>query len=139
LRLYILREPLETLKAALTCEGFIKKGDFLRLYTQDLAVFLHRLEYVSKRGQPVDYACFLREPLQRLERERSFLYIEKAMHDFLMQALRPAKYISFGPEPLVAYYLAKVNEMDLMRMVILAKLNAVSPEVVKERLSLAYV
>jgi V/A-type H+-transporting ATPase subunit C len=64
--------------------------------------------------------------------------LEKASHNFLMQALKPAKYLSFGPEPILAYYFAKVNELNLIRMIVLAKLNAVSLDLVKERLNTVY-
>jgi V/A-type H+-transporting ATPase subunit C len=138
LRLYILKEPKEKLSGLLTCEGFINKDVLLGLYDQDLALFLSRLEYVHKRGRIVDYTSILREPIQKLQQENSFVSLEKAINDFLIQALKPAKYLSSGPEPLLAYYFAKVNEINLMRMIILAKLNNVSDDLVKERLNNVY-
>ncbi|MGE5197873.1 MAG: V-type ATPase subunit [Deltaproteobacteria bacterium] len=52
--------------------------------------------------------------------------------------LKPAKYFTFGPEPLIAYYFAKNNEIGLIRMIILAKLNDVPAAIVKERLNTVY-
>jgi vacuolar-type H+-ATPase subunit C/Vma6 len=138
LRLYILNQPEEKLKDALTLEGFIKKEFFLKFYQQDLSVFLKRLEYVKKDSQILDYTSVLREPIGKLERENSFVSLEKATNDFLIQVLKPAKYISFGPEPVLAYYFAKVNEINLIRMIILAKLNGVPNDLVKERLNRVY-
>lgn len=138
LRLYFLKEPAEKLKESLSCAGFIKVEDFLKLYNQDLAIFLYRLEYVHKDNQVLDYASFLRAPIEKIAQERSFVSLEKAIGDFLMLVLKPAKYITFGPEPLLAYYFARVNEMNLMRMIILAKLNNVANDLVNERLNLVY-
>jgi len=138
LRLYILKEPQERLRELLACEGFIKKEIFLRLYSQDLVAFMTQLEYIHKRGCIIDYALFLKDAIERLEKENSFLYLEKAMNDFLVFALKPAKYINFGPEPVLAYYFAKVNEMNLVRLIILAKLNTLSTELVRERLNSVY-
>jgi len=139
LRLYILKEPKDKLENLLKpCAGFIKKDTFLKLYDKDLSVFLNRLEYVHKRGRILDYASILREPIQKLQQENSFVALEKATNDFLIQVLKSAKYLSFGPEPLLAYYFAKVNEINLMRMIILAKLNNVSNDLVKERLNNVY-
>jgi vacuolar-type H+-ATPase subunit C/Vma6 len=138
LRLYVLGEPQEKLENILTCEGFIKKDIFLKLYSQDLSVFLNHMEYVHKRNQIIDYAVFLREPVEKLKKENSFVSIEKAINDFLMQTLKPAKYISFGPEPLIVYYFAKANEINLIRLIVLAKLNNVSADLVKERLNVVY-
>ena len=73
-----------------------------------------------------------------LKKESSFIGLEKAMHDFLIRILRPARYLSFGPEPLLAYYFTKVNEINLMRMIILVKLNNFGVDTAKERLNFAY-
>lgn len=138
LRLYILKEPREKLEAALTCQGFIAKKDLINLYDAELSLFLNRLEYVHKHNRVIDYAAFLKEPIEKAAREKSFVALEKAICDFLMRELRTAKYVTFGPEPVVAYYFARVNEINLMRMIILAKLNNFSSEFVKERLNLTY-
>ena len=111
---------------------------FLQLYEQDLSVFLYRLEYIHKNERMIDYASFLRNPIQRIKEENSFVALEKAINDFLISVLKPAKYISLGPEPLLAYYFAKVNEINLIRMIILAKFNDVPDTLVKERLNAVY-
>jgi len=138
LRLFILQEKQEKLDALLTCEGFIKSKDLLTLYSQGLTAFLNRLEYVRKHYKTIDYTYHLGEAIQKVVKERSFVSLEKAINDFLVEILKPAKYLSFGPEPLLAYYLAKVNEINLIRMIIMAKLNDVSSDLVKERLNAVY-
>jgi len=138
LRLYLLKEPKEKLQMNLTGQGFIKREFFLRLYDKDLAAFLHQLEYVHQHDMMVNYAFYLTEAIQKLERENSFVYLEKAINDFLIQILKPAKYLSFGPEPVLAYYFAKANEINLMRLIILAKLNGLPAGLVKERLNNVY-
>jgi len=138
LRLYVLGEPKDLLKNLLGCEGFIKKDIFLELYEQDLSVFLYHLEYIHKHEQIIDYASFLREPIEKLRQENSFVALEKVINDFLISVLKTAKYISLGPEPLLAYYFAKVNEINLMRMIILAKFNGLPDILLKERLNAVY-
>lgn len=138
LRLYFLKEAPEKLEKTLTSEGFLKKEDFLKLYGQELSAFLKRLEYVHKHNHIVDYAAYLKEAIQKIEKENSFVTLERATNDFLIQVLKPAKYLSFGPESILAYYFAKVNEINLIRMIVLAKLNNVSNALVKERLNAVY-
>jgi V/A-type H+-transporting ATPase subunit C len=138
LRLYVLQEPLEKLRSLLIWEGFVEKDTFLKLYEQDLAIFLSRMEYVHRHNQIIDYASILREPVNKLRKENSFVALEKAMHDFLIHVLKPAKYISFGPEPVLAYYFAKINEINLIRMIILSKFNNIPVDLVKERLNGVY-
>jgi V/A-type H+-transporting ATPase subunit C len=139
LRLYVLKEPEQLLKKHLSCEGFIKRSDFLKLYSHDLSAFLNKLQYVHKYNTVIDYALFLREAIERIEKENSFVLLEKAINDFLIQILKRAKYMAFGPEPVLAYYFAKVNEISLIRMVILGKLNNVPQDLIRERLNSVYV
>jgi V/A-type H+-transporting ATPase subunit C len=138
LRLHVLKQPQGSFKACLNEEGFIQKRFFIKNYAEDLSPFLSGLRYVHKRAELVDYAYFLEEPMIMLKSRNSFIGLEKAMHDFLIRILRPARYLSFGPEPLLAYYFTKVNEINLMRMIILAKLNNFGADTVKERLNLIY-
>jgi V/A-type H+-transporting ATPase subunit C len=138
LRLYILKEPQEKLSAQVKCQGFIPIGELLKLYPQDLAALLNRLEYVPKHYGILDYTYYLGEAIQRTVKENLFLYLEKAMNDFLMQILKEAKYIAFGPEPVLAYYFAKANEINLIRMIILGKLNNFPRDLVEERLNAVY-
>jgi vacuolar-type H+-ATPase subunit C/Vma6 len=139
LRLYILKESQQELSRHLVCEGFIKRKDLLQWYTQEISVFLNALEYVHKNdGSIIDYTFHLREAIKELEENHSFIALEGQMQGFLIRALIPAKYITFGPEPLLAYYFAKVNEINLMRLVILTKINAFPKELTQERLNSVY-
>lgn len=138
LRLFVLREPKEKLAELLVNDGLLTKEFYLKLYEQDLSVFLGRLENVHKDNRIIDYSIFLKDAVKNLQEKNSFLILEKAINDFLMHILKEAKYISFGPEPLLAYYFAKTNEINLMRMIILAKLNNLSKDLVKERLNAVY-
>lgn len=139
LRLYVLGEPEVKLKKLIECEGFIKRKTLLEAYNQDLPVLLNRLEYIHQPSSRVlNYGSFLKEAIQKLRQDNSFIHLEKAINDFLIQVLKPAKYFSSGPIPLLAYYFAKINEINLIRMIILAKLNNVSGDLVKERLNSAY-
>jgi V/A-type H+-transporting ATPase subunit C len=138
LRLYALKEPVKKLNEVLVYEGFIPKKMFIEYYTQDLNAFLNKLEYVPKHFDTIDYTYYLGEAMQKVLAERSFITLERAINDFLIQILKPAKLICFGPEPIVAHYFARLNEINLMRMIILAKLNALPTELIKERLNNVY-
>jgi V/A-type H+-transporting ATPase subunit C len=137
-RLGLLGEPREKLAERITCEGFIGRGDLLDCYGKELPVLLNRLEYVHIHGRVFDYAAALKEGIEKAYSAGSFVSLEQAINSFLVGQLRAARYISFGPEPLVAYYFAKVNEMNLIRLIVLAKINNVAAGLVQERLNGVY-
>lgn len=74
-----------------------------------------------------------------LENEETFIDLERGMEDFLMRYLREAKYITFGPEPVFAYTLGRKQELGLLRILGVGKLNRMPPDMIKRRMSETYV
>ena len=56
-----------------------------------------------------------------------------------MTIMKEAKFIPFGGEPLLAYIYAKETEIKVVRIIMVGKLNNISPEVIRERLRDIYV
>ncbi len=139
LRLLLCREPPEKLQELITVEGFLKKKDLSLLYQKEIALLLRYLEHLPKWETNFNYALYLAEAIQKTIQEASFIYLEKAIADFLIEGLRPARYLTCGPEPILAYYLARVNEISLVRLIILGKLYGLSSEVISLRLNKVYV
>jgi V/A-type H+-transporting ATPase subunit C len=138
MRFYVLKEPEERLGKNLIKGGFFDNAKLLELYKQNLEALLTRLEYVHKRSSIIDYASYLSEAIKDAALNFSFIRLEKAIDDLLMDILIQAKRIIFGPEPVVAYYFARLNEINLIRMVVISKLNDVSKNIVSERLNNVY-
>ena len=64
--------------------------------------------------------------------------LEKIAENYLMELNRDSKYIVFGPEPLFTYLVAKEREINAIRMIMVSKINNISPDKVKERLRDTY-
>ncbi len=139
LRLKVLGEPVAVLEERLSCGGFLKKPELLKLYPAEIADFIRFLGRIRKSGSEfIDYASELRAGIIQAQEKRVFALLEKASGDFLIRYLRKAKFFTFGPEPVLVYYLAKANEISMVRLVLLAKLNDLAPATVKERLNISY-
>jgi V/A-type H+/Na+-transporting ATPase subunit C len=138
LRLRILNEPQAILEKKIAQAGFIAKDVFFKYYHLDLGLFIDQLARVRKHGQGIDYSRFLKRAVEKAVNERSFAALEKAQADYLLGILQEAKAIAFGPEPLLAYFFARVNEISLIRLLILGKLNRVREETIKERANAVY-
>ncbi len=68
----------------------------------------------------------------------SLTQLEREYDNFLLDLIAPAKMISLGIEPLVGYWLAKENEVKLLRIILVGKANQLSNPEIKERLRRAY-
>ncbi len=64
---------------------------------------------------------------------------EKHMDNYLMGLNRPSKYIVFGPEPIFSYIVAKEAEIKTLRIIMVSKLNKISPDATRERVRELYV
>lgn len=63
---------------------------------------------------------------------------ERLADNFRIEYIKGAKYIPFGPEPLVAYVLGRENEIKLLRIILAGKANNLSAEEIRERLREVY-
>lgn len=138
LRLRVLNEGQEILDNKISREGFIPKKVFLKYYHADLTTFINQLSLVHKHGQIIDYSRFFKRAIEKAINEKSFVALEKAQADYLISILQGAKTITFGPEPVLAYFFARVNEIGLIRLLILGKMNRVRDEMIKERANVVY-
>lgn len=65
--------------------------------------------------------------------------VERETDNFLMDAVRTVKYLSFGPEIAVAYLLAYEYEVRNLRIVIAGKRAGLNTKVIRERIRRSYV
>jgi len=65
--------------------------------------------------------------------------LEKLIDNHLLTMLREAKLFALGPEPIIAYVLAKENEVRNIRIIMIGKLNGVAAAEISERLREGYV
>jgi V/A-type H+/Na+-transporting ATPase subunit C len=65
--------------------------------------------------------------------------IERNGDNFILNYLKKAKLVSFGPEPIVAYVIARENEIKALRIILTGKKNEVQPDIIRERLRDVYV
>ncbi len=59
---------------------------------------------------------------------------EKAADNYLTAFVQKARYVTFGVEPLVAFLLAKENEVRQVRIILTGKKNGLDAGIIKERL-----
>jgi len=97
------------------------------------------LEVLVDRLMTTEYAQVVEDGIQTYQRTDSLTRYEKLADNFLLRYLKKAKYVTFGPEPLAAYLLAKENEIKLIRIIMVGKINQLPNEEIKERLRDVYV
>lgn len=77
---------------------------------------------------------YLLEGLEAYEQHSQLTVLEKVMDNYLLAIIDDAKYIHFGPEPLMAYIIKKEAEIKNLRLIFISKLNNVSVKKINERM-----
>jgi V/A-type H+-transporting ATPase subunit C len=67
--------------------------------------------------------------------EKSFLKIEQHCEEYLAGYLWSTIAIAAGPQPIIAYFLSKENEIRMVRLVLTAKKNHLSSKLILDRIS----
>ncbi|MDD4779887.1 MAG: V-type ATP synthase subunit C [Tissierellia bacterium] len=79
------------------------------------------------------------EGIEGLNESGKFTTLEKLFDNKIMEHVKSAKYISYGIEPLVAYLIAKENEIKIARIIMAGRLAGIPSELIRERMRETYV
>ena len=119
-------------------ESLVLKGGFL-----DEKILLQKFDLsfseIGERLRATPYHALWTKATDALEERETFVELERGIEDFLMNYLKRAKYIVFGPEPVFTYGLAKRRELSLVRLLGVGKINQIPTPILKERISETYV
>lgn len=132
LRVKYLDYPLERLTGLLMPGGFLDDSLFVNNFELNYSEISEKL-YASP------YQKLWNEAVDSLQAEETFVNLERGTEDFLIQYLKSAKYIIFGPEPVFAYVIAKQLELQLIRLVFVGLLTEIPPKIIKKRIGETYV
>jgi len=131
-RIKMLGENVRLLDAVLLPHGSLDKDMYMRQFDETVENFAATLTNTP-------YAELAAEGIRRWAEEHSLAVYERLSDNYLIDYIKPAKYIVFGVEPLIGYLLAKEHEMKLIRIIVIGKLNDLPVEAIKERLRDTYV
>ncbi len=131
-RLKYSGRPREKFESLVLKGGFIDENVLVQNYDLSFAE-------VGNKIQATDYHELWTKAIDALDEQETFVELERGIEDFLMDSLRKAKQVVFGPEPVFAYGLAKRRELSLVRLLGVGKLNQVPPQILRARMSETYV
>lgn len=125
------RDP-SFIEKVITTSGYIYKDEIIAMYNNSIDEIVRRFRN-ARIGKRLVKGF---EEYQETGRLSSF---EKEFDNHLMDMARDAKFISHGPEVIFAYLISKEMEIKNLRIVLVSKLNQLSPESIRERLRDIYV
>lgn len=131
-----LRLKIQNREEALLEKGFVDGGTlekyrFMDSFRKDIADFAESMKHT-------DYSTIIREAVKGYEEEKSFVKLDKLSYDHLNDYIQNAKRMALGPEPVFSYFWAKKNNAQIIRTVMVGKLNRVEPEHIRKMIRNLY-
>lgn len=122
LRLKML-DKMEYLNEYLLKGGFIPTEFFQGVQEQEFVKEIESLPYFE----------YLKDGITEFIRNKDVLLLERGYENYIIDYLRNAKYIDMGHEPVMVYFLARMHELKVLKIIITGKLVGVSEEELQKR------
>lgn len=97
------------------------------------------LEGIMNKFKSYSISPEVRKGLESYQQSGRLSEFERLMDNYLMGLNKASKYVNFGPEPIFSYVIAKETEIKILRIIMVSKLNKLSPDNIRERLRDLYV
>lgn len=122
----------KTLENALLPGGSIEVEFFKEYFTRTSSDLIDALSYTPYQG-------VVEAGLNWWEENGGPSGFEKLIDNYLIGLARKGLYKSFGSETVIGYLAARENEMKILRIIMVGKINNISTDMVRERLRDVYV
>jgi len=132
LRVRALHKSFDFLRKVLLPGGSIQENLFINIMDYSNEDIIHEFHHTP-------YGAICEEGINNYQNTGSLTRLEKLCDDYIIHYIKKAKYVSLGIEPLVAYLLAKENEIKIVRVIMVGKMNGIPNEIIRERLREVYV
>ena len=121
----------DILDDALLIGGKLFKSDMIKAFEDKSDnAFSYFLKFGSEKH--------LKEPFEKLSSGGGLFAVEKARDDYLVEVLKEDRYDMFSSSMAIGYLIAKERESAAVRLLMVAKLNAISTEDISKRLKFLY-
>ena len=127
IRVKLQNKDIRFLESTLLDNGNIPRELFIQGLNDNLESFSNK---IAKYG----YEAVLKALIEEYQSSNKYNSLEVYSDNYLMSFIKNAKRINFGPEPIIAYIMAKETEIKVIRIILAGKLNKVDSSIIRERL-----
>jgi V/A-type H+-transporting ATPase subunit C len=96
------------------------------------------LEAIPASFKNTPYHAIVDVGIRKIMENGSFSALDRETENYLIQFLKSTRYITFGAEPLFAYFAAREQDLNIIKMILVGKLNELSKDEMRERIPNTY-
>lgn len=119
-------------------EELFKKLLFIKGGTLGENIYTGNLEEFKNNLSKTVYANLAETGIKGYHEHHSFLQLEKEADGMLLDHMIKARYVTFGPEPVFAFFWVKENNAQIIRTIMVNKLNNVDPMEIRKKIRKLY-
>ncbi len=131
-RLKNMERPYSFFQKVFLDAGSIREEVFQNSYDEPL------IQMADKLVDP-NFAEAIRNGAKDLEELGNFMHLEKYLNDAAMEVNKKGKFVTFGLEPIAAFWYAREMEIDNIRIILNGIMAGLQPEVIEDILYEPYV
>lgn len=132
MRLKKIDADVRTLDDALVNGGSLPKEFFKEIFSGNSQSLIEALNTTP-------YHQIVEEGITQWESTGSPSVLEKLIDNFMISLAKRGVYKPFGSETVIGYLAARENEIKLLRIIMVGKINGISSDMIRERLRDVYV
>lgn len=131
IRLKKQQKDLNFLKEVILTGGDIDRDVLIKVFNEPI-------ENMASKFASSRYGEVVTQGMEEYIKTDKLSSLEKFSENYIMKNLKAAKYVTFGPEPIFAYIIAKETEIKIIRIIMVGKLNNVDTAIIRERVREVY-
>lgn len=113
-------------------EVLVKNGDVS--IAQVKSFFQYDAERIAGALRTYKVGKFAEKGLVYFSENNSLSRLEAVKSEYIKYINSDSRFIAFGPEPIFAYLITKLMEIDVVRSILIGKINNIDPDRIRERL-----
>ncbi len=113
-------------------EALIKGGTLPPLFFMKLAG--ESVETIPTFFRNTPYARLIDTGVKKITEDGTFSIFDRESENFILQLMRQTRFITFGVEPITAYFVAREQDLNIIKMIIVGKLNELPDAEIRERI-----
>lgn len=139
---YTLEIDLKNIRTYLRAIALEKTGIFDKLYLKGGSFleekFTGNFEEFLEKFKNTDYYELIQKAIEKYVKTKSFLEFEKASDAMLLEHMSKARYINLGIEPIFAFFWIKENNAQVLRTIMVNKLNGIETGEIRKKVRKLY-
>jgi V/A-type H+-transporting ATPase subunit C len=92
------------------------------------------IEMIAPFFKNTEYHHIIEEGTKKIIKNGSFSILDRETDNYIMDYLKLSRYITFGVEPVVTYFISRDQDVNILKMVLVGKVNEIPEEDMRERI-----